>query len=100
VFQPDNAVPIGTFIDSMDDRELMDILPVLLAVEAVDDVRQARPTPNPASAGRAGASPLRAGLYIWRSAKVDVGLPACADGRAQRESGPGHAGRLHERLPQ
>jgi RNA polymerase II subunit A small phosphatase-like protein len=43
VFQPDNAVPIGTFIDNMDDRELMDILPVLLAVEKVDDVRQARP---------------------------------------------------------
>ncbi len=43
MFQPDNAVPIGTFIDNMDDRELMDILPVLLAVEKVDDVRQARP---------------------------------------------------------
>ncbi|KAK9845903.1 hypothetical protein WJX81_005612 [Elliptochloris bilobata] len=40
VFQPDNAVPIGTFIDNMDDRELMDILPVLLAVEKVADVRQ------------------------------------------------------------
>ena len=54
MFQPDNAVPIGTFIDSMDDRELMDILPVLLAVEAVDDVRQARPTltlPAPAATG-------------------------------------------------
>ena len=42
VFQPDNAVPIGTFIDNMEDRELMDILPVLLAVEKVADVRQAR----------------------------------------------------------
>ena len=42
VFQPDNAVPIGTFIDNMEDRELMDILPVLLAVEKVADVRQVR----------------------------------------------------------
>ncbi|KAK9828583.1 hypothetical protein WJX72_000867 [[Myrmecia] bisecta] len=40
VFQPDNAVPIGTFIDDPEDRELLDILPILLAVEKVDDVRQ------------------------------------------------------------
>lgn len=39
VFQPENAVPIGTFIDDMDDQELLDILPVLLALEKVDDVR-------------------------------------------------------------
>ncbi len=40
VFQPDNALPIGTFIDDMDDQELLDILPVLFAVEKVGDVRQ------------------------------------------------------------
>lgn len=40
VFQPDNAVPIGTFIDDMGDQELLDILPVLFAVEKVSDVRQ------------------------------------------------------------
>eukprot|EP00884_Botryococcus_braunii_P018727 jgi/Botrbrau1/5538/Bobra.0023s0022.1 len=39
VFQPDNAVPIGTFIDDPEDRELLEILPVLLAVDGVDDVR-------------------------------------------------------------
>ncbi|CAL8468486.1 g8026 [Coccomyxa elongata] len=39
VFQPDNALPIGTFIDDPNDRELLDILPVLMAVEKVDDVR-------------------------------------------------------------
>jgi NLI interacting factor-like phosphatase len=33
VFQPDNAVPIGTFIDDMEDQELLDILPILMAVE-------------------------------------------------------------------
>ena len=40
VFQPDNAVPIGTFIDDMEDQELLEILPVLFAVEKVKDVRQ------------------------------------------------------------
>lgn len=41
VFQPQNAVPIGTFIDEKDDVELMDILPILLEVapEQVTDVR-------------------------------------------------------------
>lgn len=41
VFQPENAVPIGTFIDEKDDVELLDILPVLLDVapEQVTDVR-------------------------------------------------------------
>jgi hypothetical protein len=34
-----NAVPIGTFIDNMEDQELLDLLPQLLRVEAVDDVR-------------------------------------------------------------
>ncbi|CAL5221322.1 g3496 [Coccomyxa viridis] len=39
VFQPDNALPIGTFIDDPSDRELLDILPVLQKVEKVADVR-------------------------------------------------------------
>ena len=30
VFQPDNALPIGTFIDDPNDRELLDILPILM----------------------------------------------------------------------
>eukprot|EP00877_Chromochloris_zofingiensis_P005710 jgi/Chrzof1/1513/Cz10g10180.t1 len=40
VFQPANAVPIGTFIDNMEDQELLEIMPVLLKVESVDDVRK------------------------------------------------------------
>jgi RNA polymerase II subunit A small phosphatase-like protein len=40
VFQPANAVPIGTFIDDMEDQELLELLPHLLQVEAVDDVRR------------------------------------------------------------
>lgn len=40
VFQPQNALPIGTFIDDMDDRELLDMLPILMHLEKVDDVRQ------------------------------------------------------------
>lgn len=40
VFQPENAVPIGTFIDDLEDQELLDIMPILLAVEHVNDVRQ------------------------------------------------------------
>ena len=39
VFQPDNAVPVSTFIDDPADTELLQILPVLLAVERVPDVR-------------------------------------------------------------
>lgn len=39
VFQPMNALPIGTFIDSMEDQELLDILPILQQAEDVDDVR-------------------------------------------------------------
>lgn len=39
VFQPANAVPISTFIDDMEDQELLEILPQLLQVEGVDDVR-------------------------------------------------------------
>ena len=40
VFQPENAVPIGTFIDDMEDQELMEITPILTGVEQVDDVRE------------------------------------------------------------
>jgi RNA polymerase II subunit A small phosphatase-like protein len=40
IFQPANAVPIGTFIDDMEDQELLELLPHLLQVEAVDDVRR------------------------------------------------------------
>ena len=39
VFQPDNAVPVSTFIDDPADTELLQILPLLLAVERVPDVR-------------------------------------------------------------
>lgn len=38
-FQPENAVPIGTFIDDMEDQELLDCLDTLLAVENAPDVR-------------------------------------------------------------
>lgn len=39
IFQPFNAVPIGTFIDNMEDQELLEIVPTLLKVEQVEDVR-------------------------------------------------------------
>eukprot|EP00798_Chlamydomonas_sp_ICE-L_P017944 gene17944-24347_t len=39
VFQPSNAVPIGTFIDEMDDQELLELLATLLQIETVGDVR-------------------------------------------------------------
>jgi len=42
-FQPGCAVPIGTFIDDMQDQELLDCLDVLLAVEGAADVRDALP---------------------------------------------------------
>ena len=35
VFQPENAMPIGTFIDEKDDVELLDILPILLELQNV-----------------------------------------------------------------
>lgn len=40
IFQPANAAPIGTFIDDMEDQELLELLPCLLKVEHVDDVRR------------------------------------------------------------
>lgn len=41
-FQPENAVPIGTFIDDLEEQELLDVLPILLelAKPEVTDVRQ------------------------------------------------------------
>lgn len=39
IFQPENALPIGTFIDDMDDQELLECLDVLLEVEFAPDVR-------------------------------------------------------------
>ena len=39
VFQPGNAVPIGTFIDNMEDQELLEIMPMLAQVENAEDVR-------------------------------------------------------------
>ena len=38
-FQPENAVPIGTFIDDPADQELLECLDTLLAVEFAPDVR-------------------------------------------------------------
>lgn len=40
VFQPDNALPIGTFIDDPEDVELMQCLDILKSLERVKDVRQ------------------------------------------------------------
>lgn len=40
VFQPDNALPIGTFIDDPEDVELLQVLEVLKSLETVGDVRQ------------------------------------------------------------
>jgi len=40
VFQPDNALPVGTFIDDPEDVELPQILKVLRGLENVRDVRQ------------------------------------------------------------
>ncbi len=39
VFQPENAVPISTFIDDMEDQDLLDCLDTLLALEHAPDVR-------------------------------------------------------------
>ena len=40
-FQPENAIPIETFIDDMRDQELLECLDLLLAVEHAPDVRPA-----------------------------------------------------------
>jgi len=41
IFQPENAIPIGTFIDDPHDRQLIDVLPYVLALHEVQDVRRA-----------------------------------------------------------
>lgn len=43
VFQPENAVPIGTFIDDLNDQELLEILPILTSATNVKDVRHLLP---------------------------------------------------------
>ncbi|KAK9810684.1 hypothetical protein WJX73_010623 [Symbiochloris irregularis] len=40
IFQPENALPIGTFIDDPEDVELLEMLPVLTSLERSPDVRQ------------------------------------------------------------
>jgi len=40
-FQPENAIPIETFIDDMQDQELLECLDLLLAVEKAPDARPA-----------------------------------------------------------
>ena len=39
LFQPDHAVPVGSWFDNPDDTELLDLLPFLEAMTQVDDVR-------------------------------------------------------------
>eukprot|EP01023_Acetabularia_acetabulum_P060342 TRINITY_DN7253_c0_g1_i2.p1 TRINITY_DN7253_c0_g1~~TRINITY_DN7253_c0_g1_i2.p1 ORF type:complete len:341 (+),score=59.46 TRINITY_DN7253_c0_g1_i2:398-1420(+) len=39
IFQPENAIPIEAFIDSMEDRALVDLLPLLMDLSASADVR-------------------------------------------------------------
>lgn len=40
VYNIDNAIPIDSFIDDMNDNELLNILPWLLSLNAADDVRE------------------------------------------------------------
>ena len=40
VFQPENAIPIGTYIDEPHDTELIDLLPYLEVLSGQDDVRK------------------------------------------------------------
>lgn len=40
VLQPENALPIATFMDDPDDRGLLELLPSLMELLHVDDVRQ------------------------------------------------------------
>jgi hypothetical protein len=74
VFHPDNAVPVSTFIDNLQDQELLELLPALLQLGAACDVRpvlgprnvagyrppaDARLPPSPAASdagGRSGGS--------------------------------------------
>eukprot|EP00899_Mesostigma_viride_P009853 jgi/Mesvir1/1886/Mv22916-RA.1 len=38
-FQPENAIPISSFIDDPEDQELLDLIPYLIAMQDVEDVR-------------------------------------------------------------
>mmetsp|Transcript_19439 Transcript_19439/g.42530 ORF Transcript_19439/g.42530 Transcript_19439/m.42530 type:complete len:308 (-) Transcript_19439:210-1133(-) len=40
IFQPENAIPIGTFIGDTHDQDLLDLIPFLLSVREHDDVRE------------------------------------------------------------
>eukprot|EP00959_Pyramimonas_sp_CCMP1952_P043565 910950-Pyramimonas_sp.AAC.1 len=40
IFQPENAVPIGTFIGDTHDQDLLDLIPFLLSIREHDDVRE------------------------------------------------------------
>jgi RNA polymerase II subunit A small phosphatase-like protein len=39
IFQPENAVPIGTFVGDNNDQDLLDLIPFLLSIAECDDVR-------------------------------------------------------------
>eukprot|EP00943_MAST-04B_sp_MAST-4B-sp1_P008737 g8737.t1 len=47
LFQPDNAVAVTSFIDSMEDRELLNMLPFLEKLVAVNDVTKYCPEYDP-----------------------------------------------------
>merc|ERR1719158_1571121 len=38
--QPDNAIPIQTWRDDVRDRELLDLIPILISLAEVDDIPQ------------------------------------------------------------
>ena len=38
IFQPNNAIAIGTFIDDPEDRELLELIPYLESLASIDDV--------------------------------------------------------------
>lgn len=40
IFQPSNAIPIGAFMGEKDDQELLEMVPLLLDLEGVEDVRE------------------------------------------------------------
>eukprot|EP00898_Chlorokybus_atmophyticus_P004572 jgi/Chlat1/5115/Chrsp33S08966 len=40
-FHPENAIPIGSFIDDPNDQELLDMIPYLMEVQDAEDVREA-----------------------------------------------------------
>jgi len=39
IFQPENAIPIGTFVGDNNDQDLLDLIPFLLSMAECDDVR-------------------------------------------------------------